>query len=131
MNEKAEAMRSIAESFEKRYEMYVVLASHLKDNMYVDLQKFAEQVFHDEPNSYEFLTETRKELAEMYELADARAEKMSEKRLALFVKAAKLYEESGELETAAEMYEKSGDNYQDKAMELFDKVAESNLKEKK
>jgi len=130
MNENAEAMRSIAQSFEKTYEMYVVLANHLQNNMYVALQKFLQQIFHDEPNSVEFLRETRKELAEMYEIADERAGKMSVKRLDLYAKAGKMYEESGEFETAGEMYEKSWDNYQDKAMELFDKVAEINSKNK-
>jgi len=130
MNENAEAMRSIAESFEKKFEMYATLTHHLFENMYLDLQKFAKQVFYDEPNSYEFITETLKELANIFEIADARTAKMSKKRIDLFAKAAKMYEESGELETAGEMYLKSDEGlYYDKAMELFDKV-EDNSKNK-
>ena len=91
MNENAEAMRSIAQSFEKTYEMYVVLANHIKNNMFVDLEEFSQRIFHDEPNSAEFLIETRKELAEMYEIADARAGKISVKRLDLYAKAGKMY----------------------------------------
>ncbi len=127
MNEKVKAMRFIAESFDKEYETYVFLAARLRDKTYADLQKLSKilEEKQDEPELVEFLTETRTELADIYEIAYARADKIGEKRLGLYEKVAKMYEQSGELETASEMYFKSYDTYQKKGFELLDKLKKS------
>ncbi len=124
MNEKVKAMRFIADSFDKEYDRYVFLASRLRDEIYKDLQKLSKilEEKQDEPELVEFLTETRTELADIYEIVYARADKIGEKRLGLYAKVAKMYEQSGELETASEMYFKSYDTYHEKGFELLDKL---------
>jgi len=127
MNEKIKAMRFIAESFDKEYETYVFLAARLRDKIYADLEKLSKilEENQDEPELVKFLIETRTELADIYEIAYARADKIGEKRLGLYEKVAKMYEKSGELETASEMYFKSYDTYQKKAFELLDELKKS------
>ncbi len=96
MNEKVKAMRFIAESFDKEYETYVFLAARLRDKTYADLQKLSKilEEKQDESELVEFLTETQKELADIYEMVYARADKIGEKRLGIYEKVAKMYEES-------------------------------------
>ena len=124
LNKNAEWCKTVAMVYEKIFEMYISLSSTINENMFPKIVKESKKVMskNDISKQVDQIQNTTKEIHKNISNA---AYYFGEIHMAAHETAGKLFEESGDLKNAAEMYMHSYDYCQDKAVELFEKIAKS------
>ena len=120
--EDAKKWESIAKMYEQTFEYYVTLASKIQDNLFPEIVRISKEAttISDISEHTDKIQETTKEIHK--KISDT-AEQYGKMKLDAYETAGQMYEEIGDLQNAAEMYNYSYDYCLDKSMELFEKIA--------
>jgi uncharacterized coiled-coil DUF342 family protein len=120
--EDAKKWESIAKLYEKTFEYYITMASKIQDNMFPEIVKISKEAMSNGDVS-EHVDQIQETAKEMHKKISETAEQYGKMKLDAYETAGQLYEEIGNLQNAAEMYNYSYDYCLDKSMELFEKIA--------
>jgi uncharacterized coiled-coil DUF342 family protein len=118
----ANKWKAIAMLYERTFEIYISLSSKIQDNVFPEIVKISKEAMSsgDVSEHVEQIQETTKE---MHKKISETAEQYGKMKLDAYETAGQMYEEIGDLQNAAEMYNYSYDYCLDKSMELFEKIA--------
>ena len=118
----ADNWKAIAMLYERTFELYISLSSKIQDNMFPEIVKISNKAMDNADVSKEVkqIQETTKEI---HQKISETAEQYGKMKLDAYETAGQMYEEVGDLQTAAEMYMHSHDRCQDKSVEIFETLA--------
>jgi hypothetical protein len=127
----AEKWKSIARLYEQTFEYYITLASKIQNNLFPEIVRISKEAttISDVSEHVESIQETTKEI---HAKISETAEQYGKMKLDAYETAGQMYEEIGDLQNAAEMYNYSYDYCLDKSMKLYERIAkEQNNTQKK
>jgi len=139
----AEKWKAIAKMYERTFALYVSLRGKIQDNEFPVIENIIKEALSSEELPEYFATniqnkdkvfksdsipehvfQIRENIEEVWKKVDKATDIYMEMKMEAYKTAGEMYEEIGDLETAAEMYHYSDDSGMDKAMKLWDKIAE-------
>jgi hypothetical protein len=126
----AEKYKSIARLYEQTFEYYIALASKIQDNLFPEIVKISKEAM-TIGNVSEHVVQIQETTKEIHEKISKTAEQYGKMKLDAYETAGQMYEEIGDLQNAAEMYNYSYDYCLDKSMELYERIAKEQKNDKK
>jgi len=114
--------KATAMLYERTFEIYISLSSKIQDNVFPEIVKISKEAMTsgDVSEHVEQIQETTKEI---HKKISETAEQYGKMKLDAYETAGQMYEEIGDLQNAAEMYNYSYDYCLDKSMELYERIA--------